>query len=188
VDDSLLADGSIAHSFYQATRRFGTCQELQQHERGIAGIATDIQQFYGTKYPRSVPAGELDPSFDCRSSTHLSIHVFSLYESGLAHAPQQHRPLLHAGLFPMSRRTARQLRWQGDPERLQYVPHVQAQLESGAPLIRHEEGVPFKHPVDIGDLTQATCSDCHTGGLDRSDGHDASDQEKHGVPQVCIYS
>jgi len=41
---------------------------------------------------------------------------------------------------------------------------VLAQLESGTPLIRHEEGIPFKHPVDLGDLTQVTCSDCHTGG------------------------
>jgi hypothetical protein len=25
--------------------------------------------------------------------------------------------------------------------------------------------VPFQHPVDIGDLTQVSCSDCHTGGV-----------------------
>jgi hypothetical protein len=41
---------------------------------------------------------------------------------------------------------------------------VLAQLESGTPLIRHEEGIPFEHPVDLGDLTQVTYSDCHTGG------------------------
>jgi len=23
----------------------------------------------------------------------------------------------------------------------------------------------FQHPVDIGDLTQVSCSDCHTGGV-----------------------
>jgi nitrate/TMAO reductase-like tetraheme cytochrome c subunit len=38
------------------------------------------------------------------------------------------------------------------------------QLQSGVPLIQHEVGMAFKHPVDIGDLTQVTCSDCHTGG------------------------
>jgi hypothetical protein len=38
------------------------------------------------------------------------------------------------------------------------------QLESGVPLIQHEVGMRFKHPIDIGDLTQVTCSDCHTGG------------------------
>lgn len=29
-------------------------------------------------------------------------------------------------------------------------------------LLRHEEGVPFQHPVDIGDLTEVTCSDATT--------------------------
>jgi hypothetical protein len=38
-----------------------------------------------------------------------------------------------------------------------------SQSESGVPLMRQEKGVPFQHPVDIGDLTQVTCSDCHTG-------------------------
>jgi hypothetical protein len=26
-------------------------------------------------------------------------------------------------------------------------------------------GIPFKHPVDIGDITQVNCSDCHNGGI-----------------------
>jgi hypothetical protein len=35
---------------------------------------------------------------------------------------------------------------------------------SGVPLMKNEQGTPFQHPVDIGDLTQVNCSDCHTGG------------------------
>jgi hypothetical protein len=27
------------------------------------------------------------------------------------------------------------------------------------------EGMPFQHPVDLGDLTAVSCSDCHTGGV-----------------------
>lgn len=41
---------------------------------------------------------------------------------------------------------------------------VIGQVESGVPL-QHELGTAFKHPVDIGDLTQVNCSDCHTGGV-----------------------
>jgi hypothetical protein len=41
---------------------------------------------------------------------------------------------------------------------------VLAQAESGTSLIRAAEGVPFRHPVDIGNISQANCSDCHTGG------------------------
>jgi hypothetical protein len=38
------------------------------------------------------------------------------------------------------------------------------QLENAVPLFQREKGVSFKHPIDIGDLMQASCSDCHSGG------------------------
>ncbi len=41
---------------------------------------------------------------------------------------------------------------------------VLSEAVSGVPLMDNEHGVPFQHPVDIGDLTQVNCSDCHTGG------------------------
>jgi len=41
---------------------------------------------------------------------------------------------------------------------------VLQQVESGVPVMGNVAGVQFKHPADIGDLTQVTCSDCHTGG------------------------
>ena len=31
--------------------------------------------------------------------------------------------------------------------------------------IASTEGIQFKHPVDLGDLTAVTCSDCHSGGV-----------------------
>jgi hypothetical protein len=31
--------------------------------------------------------------------------------------------------------------------------------------IASNEGIQFKHPIDLGDLTAVTCSDCHTGGV-----------------------
>jgi nitrate/TMAO reductase-like tetraheme cytochrome c subunit len=40
---------------------------------------------------------------------------------------------------------------------------VLGQEESGV-SITAEQTQSFKHPIDIGDLTQVTCSDCHTGG------------------------
>jgi hypothetical protein len=41
---------------------------------------------------------------------------------------------------------------------------VLGQEEGGTPVAA-VEGVAFKHPVDIGDLSQVTCSDCHNGGV-----------------------
>ena len=36
---------------------------------------------------------------------------------------------------------------------------------SGSPAYGSTQGIPFKHPVDIGDLSQVSCSDCHNGGV-----------------------
>jgi hypothetical protein len=41
---------------------------------------------------------------------------------------------------------------------------VLSQQEGAAPAVT-AEGMPFKHPVDLGDLTAVTCSDCHSGGV-----------------------
>ncbi|ABF41713.1 cytochrome c family protein [Candidatus Koribacter versatilis Ellin345] len=39
-----------------------------------------------------------------------------------------------------------------------------SQEENGVQISQSTSGVEFKHPVDIGDLSQVNCSDCHTGG------------------------
>ena len=167
VDDSLLAgriDGSLPFIKQQGvselTKSYATANEA------LRGIATDIQQFYNTKYP------------DVYSSRRTSIQA--------AIADLQH--IYQSTIFPYMK-----VDWRTHPNNIGhfYTPGcfrchdgqhvspdgkvipkdcntchtVQAQLESGTPLIRHEEGIPFKHPVDIGDLTQVTCSDCHTGGV-----------------------
>jgi hypothetical protein len=41
---------------------------------------------------------------------------------------------------------------------------IVGQVEGGQALSNNIQGAEFKHPVDIGDITQANCTDCHTGG------------------------
>jgi len=45
------------------------------------------------------------------------------------------------------------------------VCHTVLEQEEGGTPITSVKGVAFKHPVDLGDISQATCSDCHTGGV-----------------------
>ncbi|MBI2369384.1 MAG: cytochrome C [Deltaproteobacteria bacterium] len=40
---------------------------------------------------------------------------------------------------------------------------ILGQEEGGRPMV-DARGRPFRHPVEIGDLSEATCSGCHTGG------------------------
>ncbi|MGZ4811774.1 MAG: NapC/NirT family cytochrome c [Terriglobales bacterium] len=42
---------------------------------------------------------------------------------------------------------------------------VIAELESGQPVYGSTQGMQFKHPVDLGDMTAVNCADCHTGGV-----------------------
>jgi nitrate/TMAO reductase-like tetraheme cytochrome c subunit len=167
VDDSLLA-GRIDRSlpFIKQQGVLELAKSYATTDEALRGIATDIQQFYSAKYP------------DVYASRRTSIQA--------AIADLQH--IYQSTIFPYMK-----VDWRTHPNNIGhfYTPGcfrchdgqhvssdgkvipkdcntchtVQAQLESGTPLIRHEEGIPFVHPVDIGDLTQVTCSDCHTGGV-----------------------
>ncbi|HEY1678582.1 MAG TPA: NapC/NirT family cytochrome c [Candidatus Sulfotelmatobacter sp.] len=43
--------------------------------------------------------------------------------------------------------------------------HTVAQQQEGSTGVASAQKLSFQHPVDIGDLAQTTCSDCHTGGV-----------------------
>ncbi|MBI3989721.1 MAG: NapC/NirT family cytochrome c [candidate division NC10 bacterium] len=41
---------------------------------------------------------------------------------------------------------------------------ILGQEEGGAPMVAVKGGA-FRHPIELGDLAEVTCSDCHTGGV-----------------------
>jgi NapC/NirT cytochrome c family protein len=45
--------------------------------------------------------------------------------------------------------------------------HTILTQQENAVNIASAPGVPFKHPVDLGDMTAVNCSDCHSGGVSR---------------------
>jgi len=42
--------------------------------------------------------------------------------------------------------------------------HTVLSQSEGDTAVVTAEGAPFKHPIDLGDMTAVNCSDCHTGG------------------------
>ncbi len=58
-----------------------------------------------------------------------------------------------------SRRTARSFRKDCN------ICHAILAQEEGSSNPVTLQGPNFKHPVDLGDLTAVTCTDCHTGGV-----------------------
>lgn len=167
VDDALFAgriDASLPFIKQQGVAAL--TKTYNSTEEALPGIDSDIREFYRNKYP----------------------NVYGKQESSIKSAIADLQNIYRSTIFPYMK-----VDWRSHPNNLGhfYTPgcfrchdgqHVSAdgkvipkdcntchtvlaQMESGTPLMGHEEGVPFQHPVDIGDMTQVNCSDCHTGGV-----------------------
>jgi nitrate/TMAO reductase-like tetraheme cytochrome c subunit len=167
VDQSLLAgriDTSLPFIKQQAVsalaKSYGTNAEAMR------GIANGIQDFYETKYRE----------------------VYSNRQAAIETAIAEVQHIYQSTIFPYMK-----VDWQTHPNNIGHFyssgcfrchdgEHVSnlgkvlskdcntchtifAQLESAVPLFQHEPATPFKHPIDIGDLTQVSCNDCHSGGV-----------------------
>jgi hypothetical protein len=167
VDDSLLA-GRIDRSlpFIKQQGVLELAKSYATTDQALRGIATDIQQFYSAKYPdvyasrrTSIQAAITDLQHIYQSTVFPYMKVdWRTHPNNIGHFYTPGCFRCHDGQHVSSDGKV-------IPKDCNTCHTVQVQLESGTPLIRHEEGIPFKHPVDIGDLTQVTCSDCHTGGV-----------------------
>jgi nitrate/TMAO reductase-like tetraheme cytochrome c subunit len=166
VDESLYAgrmDASLPFLKQQAvtvlTNAYPTTEVAMQ------GIATDLHKFYSEKYP------DLEKNKQGEIRTAIA-EVQRIYRSTT---------------FPEMK-----LNWKTHPNNVGhfYFPgcfrchdgqHVSAdgrvvskdcdichsilEQQEGVTRLISSQGVGFKHPVDIGDLSQVTCSDCHNGGV-----------------------
>ena len=166
VDQSLLArriDASLPFIKQQAvsvlTATYATTDAAKQ------GIASGLQNFYETKYPGVAKTKELE----------------------IRDAVTEVQLIFQRTTFPEMK-----LNWQTHPNNLGHFyfagcfrchdgQHVSADgrvvsrecnqchtLMSQSDAVTAYAAVPpatFQHPVDIGDLTQVNCADCHTGGV-----------------------
>ena len=166
VDDSLLAgrlDASLPFLKQQAvevlTKTYSTT------DAAMEGIATDLHTFYLTKYPeldknrqadirnaigevQRIYASTTFPEMRLDWKTHPN-NIGHFYYSGCFRC--------HDGQHVSS--DGRVIRKDCD------ICHTVLEQNEGATRLIASEGAAFKHPVDLGDLTQVSCSDCHTGGV-----------------------
>ncbi|HEX8815739.1 MAG TPA: NapC/NirT family cytochrome c [Terriglobales bacterium] len=166
LDESLLAgriDPSLPFIKQQAlatlTKNYATTDAAMQ------GIATDLHQFYQSKYP------------DVDQNKQKELH------NAIAEAQR----VYSSTTFPEMK-----LNWQTHPNNIGHfyyagcfrchdgqhvsadgrvvkkdcdICHTILEQNEGATRLIASQGATFKHPVDIGDLSQVSCSDCHTGGV-----------------------
>jgi len=166
VDQSLLAhrlDASLPYVKQQAvavlTANYKTTDEAMQ------GIAKGMQDFYESKYPEQAKSKALE----------------------IRNAVEEVQAVYQRTLFPEMK-----LNWQTHPNNIGHLyfngcfrchdgQHVSADgkvvpkdcdtchtilgQQEGTTQMVSSEGGKFQHPVDLGDLTQVNCSDCHNGGV-----------------------
>ena len=166
VDQSLTAhrlDVSLPFIKQQAvsalTGKYDTTQQA------VEGIAKEMREFYETKYPELAKSKELE----------------------IRNAVDEVQQIYQRTTFPEMK-----LNWQTHPNNLGHFyfsgcfrchdgQHVSpdgkviskecntchtvlGQEESGVSITSAPK-LNFEHPVDLGDMTQVNCSDCHTGGV-----------------------
>ncbi len=166
VDQSLLArrmDVSLPFVKQQALEALTAKYETT--DAAMQGIAQTMQSFYESKYP------------DLAKSKQLEIR----------NAVDELQQIFRRTTFPEMK-----LNWQTHPNNLghfyfsgcfrchdgQHVSpdgkviskdcnlcHTVLEQEEGTVNLAAAPKLNFQHPVEIGDLTQVSCSDCHTGGV-----------------------
>jgi len=167
VDDSLFAgriDGTLPFIKQQGvqalTKTYDTAPEA------LRGIDSDIREFYRTKYAEvyttrqgSIKAAVSDLQHIYQSTIFPYMKVdWRTHPNNLGH-------FYTAGCFRCHDGQHVSADGKVIPKDCNTCHTVLAQSESGVPLMEHEVGVPFQHPVDLGDMTQVNCRDCHTGGV-----------------------
>ncbi|HEY1272382.1 MAG TPA: NapC/NirT family cytochrome c [Terriglobales bacterium] len=166
VDESLLSarlDVSLPFLKQQAVAVL--TNPYPSTEAAMEGIATDLHKFYLTKYP------DIDKN----------------KQNEIRNAITEVQRIYKSTTFPEMK-----LDWKTHPNNIghYYFPgcfrchdgqHVSADgrtirkdceichsmlgQQEGSESMASLKGVDFKHPIDIGDLTQMSCNDCHTGGV-----------------------
>ena len=169
VDQSLLArriDNSLPFIKQEAVTVLTASYNTD--DAAMQGIAGGIQEYYEEKYPDVAKSKQLEiRNAVAEVQADLQTHHLPRDEVELADASQQSWTLLLSRMLPLPRWAARQRRWPRDQPRLQPVPHPDVANRRCGQRRGGQQPRPtpqFQHPVDIGDLTQVTCSDCHTGG------------------------
>ena len=166
VDQSLLArrmDSSLPFLKQQAVSAL--TGKYDSTPQAMQGIAKEMHEFYESKYPELSKSKELE----------------------IRNAIDEVQKIYARTIFPEMK-----LNWQTHPNNVghfyfngcfrchdgQHVStdgktlskdcdtcHTVLSQSEGATKLVSAEGAKFQHPVDLGDLTQVNCSDCHTGGV-----------------------
>ena len=166
VDQALLArklDASLPYIKQQSVAAL--TGKYDTTEAAVQGIAQELHGFYESKYPEISNAKQLE----------------------IRNAVEEVQRIFRNTTFPEMK-----LNWQTHPNNLGHfyfngcfrchdgqhvspegkvvskdcnICHAVMGQDEGSTSVAAIPNLSFQHPVDLGDLTQVSCSDCHTGGV-----------------------
>jgi nitrate/TMAO reductase-like tetraheme cytochrome c subunit len=166
VDQSLLARRiNVSLPFIKQQAVSALTGKYSTTDAAVAGIAKEMDDFYQGKYPDLMKS----------KATEIQAAIAEVQE-----------------IFKRTTFPEMNLNWQTHPNNLGHFyfngcfrchdgQHVSAEgkvipkecnvchtlmgQEEGGVSMAEAPKLSFKHPVDLGDMTQVNCSDCHTGGV-----------------------
>ena len=165
VDQAFLArhlDPSLPYLKQQAVAALST--NFDNTESALPGIAKNLREFYETKYPDLAKSKELEirsaidevqriyqrttfPEMKLNWQTHPN-NIGHLYFSGCFRCHDGDHVSADGKVIPKDCDTC----------------HTVISQQQSATNASSAGTQKFQHPIDIGDLTQVNCTDCHTGG------------------------
>ncbi len=165
VDEALLAGRiDVTLPFIKRQALEVLAKEHPSTEAAREGIATELDAFYFTKYPALYPRKRA-------AITAAISEVQRLYETNIfpemkvdwrTH-PNNIGHFYYSGCFRCH--DGQHVSQEGKVIRKDCgICHAILGQEEGGKPMAEVRGRPFRHPVEIGDLAEMRCSDCHTGG------------------------
>jgi nitrate/TMAO reductase-like tetraheme cytochrome c subunit len=166
VDESLLAGRLDASLPFIKQQAISTLTNLYNTTpAALEGIASDLHKFYLTKYPDLDKSRQTDINNAVREVQRIySSTTFPEMKLDWKTHPNNIGHFYYSGCFRCHdgqhfSADGRVIRKDCD------ACHTMLEQNPGATKLIASQGAPFKHPVDLGDLTQVSCADCHTGGV-----------------------
>jgi len=166
VDQSLLSRRlDVSLPFLKQQSVAALTANYSSTDEALTGIAQSIQKFYETKYPDLTKSKqpEIRNAVDEVQKIYQRTTFPEMKVNWQTH-PNNIGHLYFSGCFRCHDGQHFSAEGKTIPKDCDTCHTVLAQQEGAVRVISEEEHK-FQHPVDIGDLTQVSCNDCHSGGV-----------------------
>ena len=167
VDEALLArrlDSDLPFIKAQAVEALSA--EYKTTDEATQAIATKLENFYQSKYPDLFKSKQIEVRNAISEVQRIfKVSIFPEMKVDWRAHPNNVGHFLSPGCFRCHDDNHASSDNKVVTKNCDTCHTVIAEIMSGQPVYGSAQGIPFKHPVDIGDITQVNCADCHNGGV-----------------------